>query len=97
MRKKISRLKLSSGKETYDAKTIPEEEETFYKGLYCTKNVNPNKSEFDAFFNNNLLTPLNEEQSKTCKGVLTEQDCYQPLKHMENGKSPGSDGFICEF
>ena len=97
LRKKISKLKLSSGEETDDAKTIFEEEKTFYKSLYSTRNVNPNNSKFDAFFNNNLLTPLNEEQSKKCEGVLTEQECYQALKHMDNGKSPGSDGFTCEF
>ena len=97
LRKKISKLKLSNGEETDDAETILEEEKTFYKNLYSNRNVNPNDSEFDIFFNNNLLTPLNEEQSKKCEGVLTEQECYQALKHMDNGKSPGSDGFTCEF
>ena len=97
LRKKISKLKLSNGEETDDAKTILEEEKAFYKNLYSTRNVNPNDSEFDTFFNNNLLTPLNEEQSKKCEGMLTEQECYQALKHMDNGKSPGSDGFTCEF
>ena len=29
--------------------------------------------------------------------MLTEQECYKALKHMDNGKSPGSDGFTCEF
>ena len=52
---------------------------------------------FTVFFNYNLLTPLNEEQSKKCEGVLTDQECYQALKHTDNGKSPGSDGFTCEF
>ena len=65
-RKKISKLKLSSSEETDDAKTVLEEEKTFYKSLYSTRNVNPNNSEFDTFFNNNQLTPLNEEQSKKC-------------------------------
>ena len=97
LRKKISKLKLSNGEETDDVKTKLEEEKTFYKNLYSTRNVNPNNSEFDAFFNNNLLTPLNEDQSKKCEGSLTEQECYQALKHMDNGKSPGSDGFTCEF
>ena len=64
LRKKISKLKLSKGEETDDAETILEEEKTFYKNLYSTRNVNPDDSEFDIFFNNNLLTPLNEEQSK---------------------------------
>ena len=97
LRKKISKLKLSNGEETDDAKTILEEEKTFYKSLYSTRNVNLNNSEFDAFFNNNVLTPLNEEQSKNCEGVLTEQECYQALKDMDNGKTPGSDGSTCEF
>ena len=44
-----------------------------------------------------LLTPLNEEQSKKREGMLTEQECYQALKHMDYGKSLGSDGFTCEF
>ena len=69
----------------------------FIKKIYSTRNVNPNDSEFDIFFNNNLLTPLNEEQSKKCEGMLTEQECYHALKHMDSGKSPGSDGFTCEF
>ena len=47
--------------------------------------------------NNNLLTSLNEEQSKKCESVLTEQMCYQALKYMDSGKSPGSDGFTCGF
>ena len=29
--------------------------------------------------------------------MLTEQEYYQALKHMDNGKSLGSDGFTCEF
>ena len=69
----------------------------FFKNLCSTRNVNPNNAKFDIFFNNNQLTPLNEEQSKNCEGVLTEQECYQALKHMDNGKSPGSDGFTCNF
>ena len=36
-------------------KTILEEEKTFYKNLYSTRNVNPKNSEFNAFFNNNLV------------------------------------------
>ena len=79
LRKKISKLKLSIGEETDDAETILEEEKTCYKNLYSTRNGNPNDSEFDVFFNNNLLTPLNEEQSKKCEGVLTEHECYQRI------------------
>ena len=44
LRKKISKLKLSNGEETDDAKTILEEEKAFYKNLYSTRNVNPSDS-----------------------------------------------------
>ena len=46
----------------------------------------------DAF-----LTPLNEDQSKRCEGLLSEHECYQALKDMDNGKTPGSDGLTSEF
>ena len=46
------------------------------------------------FFNNNLLTPLNEDQSE---GLLTEQECCKTLKDMDSNKTPSLDGFTCEF
>ena len=72
LRKQISKLKLSNGEETDDPKIILEEEKIFYKKLYSTRNVDPNNSEFDIYFNNNLLTRINEDQSKICEGLLTE-------------------------
>ena len=51
---KISKLKLCNGEETEDQKKILEEEKSFYKNLYTTKNVDPDNSDFDIFFNNNL-------------------------------------------
>ena len=86
-----------SGEETEDPKEILEEAKSFYKNLYTSKNVDPQNSEFDIFFDNNLLTPLNEELSKTCEGMLSEKECNLALKDMENGKSPGSDGLSREF
>ena len=67
------------------------------KNFYTSKNVDPPKNEFDIFFNNNFLTPLNEELSKKCEGMLSEKECHLALKDMENGKSPGSDGLSIEF
>ena len=38
-------------------------------------------SEFDIFFNNNLLTPRNEELSKKCEGtcMLSKKECHVAL------------------
>ena len=73
-KEKQSKLKLSNGEETEDPKEILEEEKSFYKKLYTSKNVDPENSEFDIFFNNNLLTPLTEELSKKCEGMLSEKE-----------------------
>ena len=95
-REKNSKLKLSNVEETEDPKQILEEAKSVYKNLYTCKNFDPQNSKFDIFFNNNLLTPLNEELSK-CEGILSEKECHLALKDMENGKSPGSDGLSSEF
>ena len=75
---KISKLKLSNDEETKDPNKILEEEKSFYKNLYVTKNVD---SEFDIFFNNKLLTLRNEELSKKCKGtyMLSEKERHVTL------------------
>ena len=65
--------------------------------MYTSKNVDPENSESDIFFNNNLLTPLTEELSKKCEVMLSEKECHLALNDMENGKSPGSDGLSSEF
>ena len=41
-------------------------EKILLKNLYSTRNVNLNNSEFDAFFNNNLLTRINLRNVKAC-------------------------------
>ena len=40
---------------------------------------------------------LTEEQQNLCEGNLTYEECSRSLKSMENGKSPGSDGFTVDF
>ena len=46
----------------------------------------------------NLNTPqLTEEESNLCEGSLTFQECYDALKLMKDGKSPGNDGLTKEF
>ncbi len=70
LRNKISKLKLCNGEKTDDPNTILAEGKMFYRNLYSSRNVDPNKPEFDVFFNNILLTPLSEELSKKCEGIF---------------------------
>ena len=43
------------------------------------------------------MTPLKEELSKKCEGMLSKKECHLALKDMDNGKSLGSDGLSSEF
>ena len=40
---------------------------------------------------------ITREQSESCEGPLTTEECLVALKAMESGKSPGSDVFPIEF
>ena len=43
------------------------------------------------------MTKLSDEQKQLCEGLVSEQECLNLLKNMQNGKSPGCDGFTVDF
>ena len=43
------------------------------------------------------MTKLSDEQKQLCEGLVSEQECLNSLKNMQNGKSPGCDGFTVDF
>ena len=68
------------------------EEKTFFENLYSSRNLN---CDDNFFFNHNVK--LTDEQKNMCEGNITFGECAQVLKLMQNGKSPGSDGFTVDF
>ena len=44
-----------------------------------------------------LERTLSEEESSSCEGLLTLEECGLALRGMASGKTPGSDGFPMEF
>ena len=48
------------------------------------------------FFNHNI-NKLDEENKLLCEGMLTEVECANAVKQMQNNKSPGTDGLTTEF
>ncbi len=40
---------------------------------------------------------MSGEEKELCEGLITEQEYLQSLKSMQNGKSPGCDGFTVDF
>ena len=67
-------------------------QKTFYENLYKKREQIPSSYNF---FNNN--TKLENEHKQSCEGLLTEVECANSLKLMNNNKSPGSDGLTTEF
>ena len=88
----ISRLNIK-GNIITSQKSILAEEKKFYEHLYSKKEqTNSNIDFFD-----NALPKLNENESNSCEGQITEQECIKAIKEMKNQKSPGSDGITAEF
>ena len=67
-----------------------------------TSLVDSPTSEFVGFIDNtfidtHVIPELNEESKYSCEGALTEEECWNALKNMANGKVPGTDGLPVEF
>ena len=73
--------------------SILSEEKKFYEKLYSKKEHTD--SNIDFF--DNSLPKLNENDSNSCEGEITDQECIKAIKEMKNQKSPGSDGITTEF
>ena len=51
----------------------------------------------NSFFPENIEAKLTDDQKLSCEGELSAAECFESLKTMEMGKSPGSDGLPAEF
>ena len=78
-------------------KNILNECKRFYNDLYSEeKTVNVSDEISKKFFIHEHLC-LSEDEKITCEGLVNEFECLQAIKHMRDGKSPGTDGFTSEF
>ena len=80
-----------------DPKGILDEEERFYREIYLSKNTNPESNNFKHFFESPHLKKLDNEEARSCEGLLTIEECSEALNKFQNNKTPGSDGFTIEF
>jgi hypothetical protein len=44
-----------------------------------------------------LTRTLSKAEAESCEGLLAIQECKRALDGMSRGKTPGSDGFPCNF
>lgn len=92
IKKTMAELIDDQGKHISEQSSILFEQQKFYKTLYSSRRSD---REDNSFYNHNVK--LTQEQSDLCEGNLTFDECALALKHMTNGKSPGSDGFTVDF
>ena len=77
---------------------ILQEAKKFYKSLYTSITDKELSNEYDdIFFPENIEAKLTDDQKLSCEGELSAAECFECLKTMEMGKSPGTDGLPAEF
>ncbi len=79
-----------------DPKEINDCFREFYSDLYSTK-CDASQLDFDAFFDSLNLVQLSEATKEELEGLFTEADILGAIKSFPSGKTPGPDGFGCEF
>jgi hypothetical protein len=87
-------------KEITDPDKILEYEEQFYHKLYSNNTSEEGarkKEEAKQIFQDNSLPKLSETNKESCETDITIEEVGAALKQLDNGKSPGSDGFTTDF
>ena len=67
----------------------------FYQKLYLSQNINDNT--INDYLENFNPTLLDDDEKKTLKTFLTEQEILHAIMEQKDNKSPGEDGITSEF
>ena len=77
---------------------ILQEAKNYYESLYTSITNNELSNEHDdIFFPENIEAKLTDDEKLSCEGELSAAECFESLKTMEMGRSPGTDGLPAEF
>ena len=97
--KLIPSLELEDGTKIYDQFEIFNVQKKHFQSLYHQDTVSSEDvtEELDIFLQDCPTPLLTDEEMKSCEGKITEEEAAKALKEMNNGSSPGLDGFTTEF
>ena len=89
----LTHLRSAGGIDLHDSADIQAECRSFYADLFREEPpLVPQQGRFLAG-----LPSLSPELRASCDGPLTFQECFEAIRSMDNGKSPGLDGLPKEF
>ena len=94
--KTIPFIEKEDGSKIFDRNDILQETSNFYKTLY-TKQILMEDFDIKVELENCRVNKLSVEQANKLEGLLTFDEVSYTLKHMQNDRSPGSDGFTANF
>lgn len=92
--KRMTKLVKNDGETIRDTEEISNEVNRFYTQLYRNKK-DIKECEISDLVQE--MPQLSLEESNSLEGEITLEEAGYALKQMQNGKSPGSDGFGAEF
>lgn len=96
-KKTIMQIKAKDGANLTNDSDILRECNSFYSDLYATKSTKITEDLEKNFIGYEHPHKLNEIDKEKCEGPLSERECFEAVKSMESGKSPGTDGLPAEF
>lgn len=95
--KQIPRIEKENGLIICKQEEILEELKQFYETLYKKPVVIENENFCRNLDKYGDIPKLTQDESQSIEGMLTEKEVLEFLKKMKNDKTPGPDGFTCEF
>ena len=95
--KQIPQLVRNDGITIYDQFEILNETKCYYENLYRKREQYLDTNDIIEQLSVYDFPKLDEKESEFLEGPLTENEVFAFLKKMKNDKSPGPDGFTCEF
>lgn len=85
------------GHKVYENKLINDCFKRFYTELYTSNKAPEDERLMNKFFAQFELPILSEKQKTILNSPITKTELIKAIKSLQNGKSPGPDGFCCEF
>lgn len=93
----IPKLETDDGQIITDQHKILKASEKYYRNLYSNKDDPLAEIDLNEYLENVNVPKLTDNESNQLEGKLTLMELSLALKNMKNNKSPGTDGFSCEF